>query len=78
MNEDIMSEFKKNKFVIANGYFFDVGVSDANLVVLSDIEYWNDHYTELEAWCKEHGSEVQGMTVVCSDVALTAFILRWT
>ena len=48
------------------------------IVVLTDIEYWNDHYEELKAWCNEYPAEVRGMTVTCDEPTLTLFALRWS
>jgi len=49
------------------------------LIVLSDIAYWNIHYDDLQVWCKQNKSKVQGMTVVLPDKpTLTAFCLRWS
>ena len=50
-----------------------------NLVVLSDYNFWGEHYEELIEWCKEHSGVVEGMTVNFSsadDVML--FALRWS
>lgn len=60
---------------------FVAGISvnaDENLLILSDFKFWNDNYDELMAWCNENGAQTRGMTVVCNDVALTAFVLRWS
>ena len=57
----------------------DIAVNaDENLLILSDFKFWNDNYDELMAWCNENGAQACGMTVVCNDVALTAFVLRWS
>lgn len=48
------------------------------IVVLANIEFWNHNYEALQAWCEQHHSEVQGMTVnIPDDTTLTAFCLRW-
>ena len=72
---DIMHEYKEQKFVIADSKLIDM--EDSNLIVLSDITYWNDNYDALIDWCEPLGAEVRGMTVTCSDAVVTAFVLRW-
>ena len=54
-----------------------VGMADGNIVILTDVEYWNDHYELLNKWCKDYMAEVRGMTVTLDDKSLTAFCLRW-
>jgi len=75
MSDDIFAEWKNNKFTIVEAALIEV--ANANLIVLTDIEYWNDHFDELTEWCKEFDAEVRGMTVTCDDTTLTAFCLRW-
>lgn len=72
---DIMEDWKKHHFVIVEAALIDI--TDANLVILTDVTYWNDHYDELQSWCLDYEAEVRGMTVTMSDPALTAFCLRW-
>ena len=73
---DIMQEYKEQRFVIADSTLIDL--PDSNLIVLSDIGFWNDHYEALIEWCEPIGAEVRGMTVTCSDAVVTAFVLRWS
>ncbi len=73
---DIMASWKNNRFVVADSALIDM--PESNLIILSDIEYWNEHYEELKDWCNEHLAEVRGMTVTCGDHALTLFALRWS
>ena len=50
-----------------------------NLIVLSDYNFWGEHYEELVKWCNENSATVEGMTVNFSsadDVML--FALRWS
>lgn len=48
------------------------------MVILSAWEFWNDHETELQDWCKDNHSDFIGMTVTLPDSkTLTAFCLRW-
>ena len=71
---DIMQNWKNKRFWIS-----DIGYSDQNLIVLTDIGYWAENYELLEQWCVEHGCRPQGMTVeIPNEHTLTAFILRWT
>jgi hypothetical protein len=73
---DVFEDWKKGRFTIVDATMIDI--TDANLVILTDIEYWNDNYDALQLWCKEYGAEVRGMTVTLTDQALTAFCLRWS
>ena len=73
---DIMASWKENRFVVADSALIDI--EDNNLIVLTNIEYWNDHYEELTEWCENHNAEIRGMTVTCDDHTLTAFALRWS
>lgn len=73
---DIFEDWRKNKFMIVEAALIDI--TDANLIILTNIEYWNDNYEALSAWCEEYDAEVRGMTVTCNDPALTAFCLRWS
>lgn len=48
------------------------------MVILADLEYWNQNYDDLVAWCQDHDARVQGMTVEFPSLELlTAFALRW-
>jgi hypothetical protein len=75
MSTDILEDWKKGRFVVVEAALIDI--TDANLIILTEIEYWNDHYEELKEWCQDYDAEVRGMTVTLSDQALTAFCLRW-
>ena len=72
---DVFEGWKSSKFVIVESALIDI--CHGNLIILTDIEYWNDRYEELQAWSQEHNAEVIGMTVTCDDETLTAFCLRW-
>jgi hypothetical protein len=63
------------KFIVVTAAEIDVTVG--NLIILCDVEYWNDNYNALHEWCKDYDAEVRGMTVTLGDPALTAFCLRW-
>lgn len=77
VNEDIMSEFKSRRFVIAPGHLLENPVE--HVVILSDFGYWNDHYDELEKWCEEHGGIIKGMGLTLPDKqTLTLFTLKWS
>jgi hypothetical protein len=73
---DVFEDWKKSHFVIVDAALIDI--TDANLVILTDVTYWNDHYEELQSWCRDYGAEVRGMTVTLDEQALTAFCLRWS
>ena len=76
MDSDIMAEFKNCRFVVAPAHVLDQA---EHVVILSDIDYWSDHYEELMAWCDQHDAEVQGMGVTLPDAhTVTLFTLRWS
>ena len=73
---DIMENWRNNRFVVADRDIIDV--DDGNIIILTDVTYWNEHYEELRAWCEEYSALVRGMTVSCDDQTVTAFALRWS
>ena len=72
---DVTEGWKEQRFIIVEAAMIDI--TDGNLVVLTDIAYWNERYDHLIEWCREYNAEVRGMTVTCDDHTLTAFCLRW-
>lgn len=71
---DIFQEWKDNKFVVVTNLD-----EYKNLVVLTNIIYWHDNYTELWRWCEKHNCKVQGMTIEMPDEqTMTLFVLRWS
>lgn len=50
------------------------------MVLLSDYQYWNQHWDELMAWLQDHPQvSQQGMTLDFADPAdLTVFLLKWS
>lgn len=73
---DIFQEWKDTKFLVADSKLCDT--MDENLIILTDVEYWNDNYEKLKEWCKEIGDgEVRGMTFTCNETTLTAFALKF-
>jgi hypothetical protein len=75
MSDDVFAEWKNNKFMVVEAALIDI--TDANLIILTDVEYWNDNYDALIEWCGINNAEVRGMTVTCDDPTLTMFMLRW-
>jgi len=74
---DIMAEYKRNRFVVAPNYLLDS--TDQHLIILSDFQYWNEHYDELVNWCKLHGGVIAGMGLTLPDAhSVTLFSLRWS
>lgn len=50
-----------------------------NIIMLSDVGYWVDHYDELKSWCSTHKCQLAGMTVeIPDDETLTMFCLSWS
>jgi len=67
----------KERFVIADQELATYFRSE-HLVVLSDVSYWADHYTELLDWCKQYNCKDVGMTIEIPDSkTLTLFCLKW-
>ena len=65
----------REKFIVVTAAQIDI--TEGNLIILADVEYWNDNYEALKEWCRDYDAEVRGMTVTCNDQSLTAFCLRW-
>lgn len=65
------------KFVVAPADL--VENTGEQLVILTDIEYWNDNYDKLQFWCNHNHGTVKGMLVALpTSHALIAFCLRWS
>ncbi len=77
MGEDILKNWKENKFILVDN---DLTETDNHLIVLTDIKYWADHVDELAEWCNRNpNARPQGMTIeISDDKTLTHFILRWS
>lgn len=75
MSTDVFEDWKNRRFLIADAALIDI--TDEKIVILTDIEYWNENYEELKTWCEDYDAEVRGMTVTLDEQSLTAFCLRW-
>lgn len=65
----------KEKFIVVP----DALVDENKMVILSDYSFWAEHELELDTWCLKNNCSRTGMLVVANDdVALTAFLLRWS
>lgn len=65
------------RFIVAPDALLDQ--AGEQLIILSDLQYWNANYDALQHWCANNNSSVSGMVVSlasCQD--LTAFCLRWS
>lgn len=50
-----------------------------NIIMLSDVGYWVEHYDELKSWCSTHNCQLAGTTVeIPDDETLTMFCLSWS
>jgi predicted PilT family ATPase len=75
-SKDILEDWKNNRFVIADP---DLVEGTDIVVVLTDVEYWSEHYEQLDEWCSKNNSKLEGMTVAIPlESVLTVFILRWS
>ncbi len=77
MTEDVLAEWKRNRFIVADYALTDTA---KHLIVLTDIKFWAENADHLTDWCKKNPrAKVQGMTVeITDDRTLTHFIMRWT
>ena len=75
--QDILEDWKNNRFVMVDHALFDLEPKRF-LVVLTDVSYWNEHYEELKAWANNHNAIVEGMTVQFDEPTATLFGLRWS
>ncbi len=77
MANDVMAEFKNRRFVVAPAELLEK--PGEHVVILSDFEYWNNHYDELKTWVEQNNGFIQGMGLILPDAqTLTAFCLRWS
>jgi len=71
---DLFQHWKENRFIVAPKELTD----NERLVILTDIQYWNNRHDELAVWCKERNAVTSGMTVVFgNEKTLVEFLLRW-
>lgn len=76
MSDDIFHSWKTNRFIVAD--YALLNECDI-VVVLTDFEYWTDHYDSLKEWCAVNGGQVKGMTVSFdNNEQLTVFALKWS
>ena len=76
MSEDLLTAWKKNKFILADK---DLTDTDKHVIVLTNVSYWVDQVDALVDWCMANKARTQGMTVeIDDDKTLTHFILRWS
>lgn len=77
VGSNIMAEFQNRRFIVAPSYLLDD--FDEHTIILSDIEFWSNHYDDLINWLDSNGGTIQGMGVTLpDDITLTAFCLRWS
>jgi hypothetical protein len=71
-----MMPLNSQRFVIAE---YDILPSAGlQLIILSDFTYWESRMDDLEEWCKDHGSTLEGVTMTCPTKYLSNFLLRWS
>ena len=76
---DIFHDWKKNRFIVAPEFAYDLGKDFKHVIVLTDIAFWAKEVDNLVPWCLENGCRTQGMTVeIPDDKILTLFCLRWS
>ena len=67
----------KEKFVVIPACLLTA--DDAQMVILTDYQFWAEVEDELKKWCNETNSVFAGMTVTIPDACtLTAFVLKWS
>lgn len=76
MSDDILAEWKSNRFVRYAADEFNVRC--VHVLVLTDIPFWNEHADQLKEWCNIYNCRIQGLTVeIPTDTAYSAFCLKW-
>ena len=78
MNEDILADWKINRFIIADSVLHE---DPGHLIILTDYKFWGAEETvdKLLAWCFKNKCKMQGMTLILpTDKLLTMFILEWS
>lgn len=77
MNNDVLADWKSNKFIIADPNLTD---TDNHIIILTDIKYWANNINEFAEWCENtEGIKQQGMTLeIQDDKILSYFVLRWS
>lgn len=64
-----------DRFIIAPSVLVD----QEQLIILTDVQYWNDNRDALNQWCQSRDASTAGMAVVLgSESTLVEFILRWS
>lgn len=64
------------------GKFYICDPQDRPCAVLSDLQFWQQHRTDLNTWCREHDCALRGIVspglveFPTPEVALL-FVLRW-
>jgi hypothetical protein len=80
MGEDIFADWKKQRFIVGDGYakqYLDL-FPNGHLIILTDFKFWTEYLEDLEEWCEQYGVKHSGMTLeIPSDKLLTMFSLRW-
>lgn len=77
MSKDILADWKKNRFILAENYLHDF--KDQHLVILTDFGYWTESLDKLQEWCNNNNCKQEGMTVrIPDDKTLTLFMLKWS
>jgi hypothetical protein len=76
IKDDVLSDWKNQKFVIADSSLND---NPGYLIILADFGFWVTHMQNLENWCKDNDGKIQGMTLnLPTEQSLAAFLLKWT
>jgi hypothetical protein len=75
MSSLMLDNPNNRKFIVIEPPIIDAGIC----VVLSNVGFWTMYYNELETWCNQNNSHLQGMTVQLPDEnTLTLFCLQWS
>lgn len=76
-HNDVMAEMKSNKFYLVPELYMEQELGQ--VIVLTDITYWNVHFNELLLWTRHYDIKFNGMTLTILDPKIvTAFILKWS
>lgn len=78
VGEDIFADWKKQRFIVADGYAYLDQYPNGHLIILTDFKFWTEHIEELVEWCEQYNVKHSGMTLeLPNDELLTIFSLRW-
>lgn len=79
-DRDVMAEMKGNRFYLVPEEFMEKEeLGHGQIIVLTDITYWNVHFNDLLNWGRLYNVQFNGLSLTITDPKIvTAFILKWS